>query len=295
MSLEAASAGNESAPPVIPGWPPQPPPPPRVWTSFLAYGLVIAVQVAMIAALVGLLVVFSKGAFGETDMENYLASVPGMLFVMMMSMAIVGGTAFFAAEFSPVRKKQRLRLYPITGPKWIFPASCFGSLGLALAFVGLDNLGLIPHSSTLKMLDEFVRQLTPATLVVTIFVMGVLPGVCEESLFRGYIQTRLVQRWGAVAGVVCTAVMFGVMHFDLVQGTFAGLLGLFIGYAVERTGSIAPAMVGHAFSNSVMTVLSYIKLEIPGVSANVILLCAGLATCALCTLAISKYPSRASV
>ena len=50
---------------------------------------------------------------------------------------------------------------------------------------------------------------------------GLGPGFGEELLFRGYIQTRLRQRWPRLVALAVTACLFGFIHFDLVQGAFA--------------------------------------------------------------------------
>ena len=67
--------------------------------------------------------------------------------------------------------------------------------------------------------------------------IGVLPGFAEELLFRGYVQTRLSQRWGRWWGVGIAAALFGIMHIDPVHGTFAGIFGLYLGYLTERAAA----------------------------------------------------------
>jgi len=47
--------------------------------------------------------------------------------------------------------------------------------------------------------------------------MAAAPGVTEELFFRGFVQVRLVERLGGLAGIAVTALLFGLLHFDLVQ------------------------------------------------------------------------------
>ena len=82
------------------------------------------------------------------------------------------------------------------------------------------------------------------------------PGFGEEFLFRGYIQTRLGQRWPRLLALLVTSLLFGVLHMDPVQSTMAVFLGLWLGEVADRTGSIWPAVAGHAFNNAAATVLS---------------------------------------
>jgi membrane protease YdiL (CAAX protease family) len=84
-----------------------------------------------------------------------------------------------------------------------------------------------------------------------ILVLAIVPGICEEILFRGFMQSGLVRALGgARRGVVAGALLFAAFHLD--PWRFAGVfvLGLFLGYAVVRSGSIWPAVAGHALNNA---------------------------------------------
>ena len=113
----------------------------------------------------------------------------------------------------------------------------------------------IPEGGTLKVLSDSIRHLSPVELVFALLIIGIAPGFAEEFIFRGYIQTRLVERWGRWVGIVITAVLFGIMHMDVLQGTFVLGFGLYIGYVAEKAGSIRPTMVCHAVNNSIQVVI----------------------------------------
>jgi uncharacterized protein len=78
-------------------------------------------------------------------------------------------------------------------------------------------------------------------------------GLFEEFLFRGVLQNWF-ETWtkSATAGLICTSVLFGLVHLPL--GGFpnwrwvllAGLLGLFCGRARNQAGSIKASLVTHA-------------------------------------------------
>jgi membrane protease YdiL (CAAX protease family) len=87
-------------------------------------------------------------------------------------------------------------------------------------------------------------------LALGVLSVGLGAGVSEEMFLRGYIQTRLSERWGPRAGALATAALFGAIHFDLLQAPFAFVLGLALDWLAERTGSILPGMVAHAFNNA---------------------------------------------
>jgi len=97
-------------------------------------------------------------------------------------------------------------------------------------------------------------------LLVGILIIGVLAGICEETLFRGFIQ-RGLERFGAVKSILITAVLFGLMHMDFQRflGTF--LLGALFGYLTYKSNSIFSSMFAHFANNSIAVCLTYVSLK----------------------------------
>jgi sodium transport system permease protein len=86
-------------------------------------------------------------------------------------------------------------------------------------------------------------------------LMAVLPAVCEELAFRGFVLSglrRMGHKWWAIA---ISAAAFGMAHFILQQKISAAAVGLVIGLLAVQTGSLIPCMIFHALFNS-LTVAS---------------------------------------
>jgi membrane protease YdiL (CAAX protease family) len=102
----------------------------------------------------------------------------------------------------------------------------------------------------------------------------------EEMLFRGYIQTGLAGRLGPARGVLAASILFGAAHMDAVQGPMAVLLGLYLGFVTEWTGSIRPAIACHVVNNLFGTLAPAVLPFAPSPAAHAISLAvsaAGLA------------------
>ncbi|MFZ5989122.1 MAG: type II CAAX prenyl endopeptidase Rce1 family protein [Bacillota bacterium] len=97
-------------------------------------------------------------------------------------------------------------------------------------------------------------------ILISVLVIGVSAGICEEVLFRGVIQ-RGFERFGAIKSILITALLFGLMHLDFQRllGTF--LLGALIGFLVYRSNSIISGMFAHFTNNSLAVGLSYYALK----------------------------------
>lgn len=100
---------------------------------------------------------------------------------------------------------------------------------------------------------DALRDHSLPILVLGGFWIGaiVLAPVAEELFFRGLIQTflgsHLPRRWMAI---LFSSVAFGLVHSSQVQAIGAlTLLGVILGLAYERSGSLIPPMIIHAVFN----------------------------------------------
>jgi membrane protease YdiL (CAAX protease family) len=93
-----------------------------------------------------------------------------------------------------------------------------------------------------------------------IFVVAVIPAICEEVFFRGYLQKCFELRFTPFIGALISAVIFGSIHLNPYGLLPLILLGLYFGYAAYKTNSIFVAIALHFFYNFV-TVITYFILE----------------------------------
>ena len=77
-----------------------------------------------------------------------------------------------------------------------------------------------------------------------------LAPIAEEIIFRG-ITFKLARKFTAKFWIANTiqALMFGIAHGNLVQGTYAFALGLVIGYIYRKFNSLWAAMLAHLTFN----------------------------------------------
>ncbi len=73
--------------------------------------------------------------------------------------------------------------------------------------------------------------------------------IAEELLYRGVVLRRLRMMFGVVPAVVLSALIFGVMHANLVQFLYAGILGLLLGLLFQTTNKLYAPILGHIAAN----------------------------------------------
>lgn len=101
-----------------------------------------------------------------------------------------------------------------------------------------------------------------------IFAAIVLAPIGEELLCRGLTLKFANKAFGNfwVANVL-QAIVFGVLHANWVQGIYAFLIGLALGWMTKRYNSIIPAMICHAVVN--FSSSTWIPVILEPVPANV--------------------------
>lgn len=97
--------------------------------------------------------------------------------------------------------------------------------------------------------------------VVTIAIIGItLAPVCEEIVFRGFLQPLLVRSLGAAPGILLAALAFGMMHlqeygYSWRHALLISAAGAAFGWMRQRSGSTKAAAIMHAAYNGVFFLL----------------------------------------
>lgn len=99
---------------------------------------------------------------------------------------------------------------------------------------------------------------TAAALIAEIALSAVLPGIFEELTHRGLLVTAFRDGGGKV--VFVSALLFALMHQNVMQFAHTFVLGAVLACIVYCTGSVLPAMFVHFFNNFISIVQSYDEL-----------------------------------
>jgi ABC-2 type transport system permease protein/sodium transport system permease protein len=115
-----------------------------------------------------------------------------------------------------------------------------------------------------SVLNEF-RQISPAWIV---FCMAVVPAVCEELFFRGFLLASLRTHQTRRMAIFTSAIIFGAFHVIVTDGFLferflpTTFLGLILGWLAVQTASVLPGMVLHAVHNGLLLLVAYYQPEI---------------------------------
>lgn len=110
---------------------------------------------------------------------------------------------------------------------------------------------------------------------------AIVAPLVEEFAMRGVVMGSL-RRYGDGFAIGVSAILFGLMHGNLVQIPFASIVGLALGYAVVKTGSLWTGVLIHAINNAIASVLSWLVPGDAAVAVQNASYCFYLAACMLC-------------
>ena len=104
-------------------------------------------------------------------------------------------------------------------------------------------------SDQLEFLFNVFRAGGPLYAVAMLLFLSVVPGLVEESLFRGYVQRRLLRRWHPAVAIAFTSLFFAAAHIDPQHALAVLPLGVWFGIVAWRAGTIWPTILCHFFIN----------------------------------------------
>jgi membrane protease YdiL (CAAX protease family) len=107
-------------------------------------------------------------------------------------------------------------------------------------------------------------QLTPETLAATqqpalealVIITGtILTPLVEELLFRGVLYQALRRSLPVSGATVLSAMIFALMHLNVVMFIPLLVMGLILALVYEWSGSIVPTILLHACNNGIMLLI----------------------------------------
>jgi uncharacterized protein len=162
----------------------------------------------------------------------------------------------FAVVLAGVRRSGApMRL--VLGDRWQSARQVFRDIGIAAAF-------WIVTSGLLYLLNRVLRTSAESSNLKSILPHGtaeialwlalsITAGICEETIFRGYLQCQFMALTNnAAGGILISAAAFGAAH--AYQGPRMAILialyGAMFGILAWRRGSVRPGMIAHAWQDS---------------------------------------------
>ena len=209
----------------------------------------MAVAAWVAAGLLGL-IAFSIVREGDQQISD-LTGLEGLTVTLPVTLGFAVAAIFLAAPGGDPLRALRMRF--TRGSDLIIGAA----LGVATQFL------LVPIYVPILLIfdgdvDEVARDFSDSFAdnemwILVLFVVLIAP-ICEEMFYRGLIQgslERSVRPWIAIS---ISSVIFGVIHFQLLQLPGLIIVGAVAGVALWKTNRLSMAIAVHMGFNAVTAV-----------------------------------------
>lgn len=255
----------------------------RVWRVFATY----VAAVASIFATSGIAIVTLKAMFPDVADQTLLQSLPGLIAgSLASSIALILTILLIVQPTTPAA----LRLLPGWETGRVLVVMMLAMLALGQLLDSLTWLVGWAQRGSIVLVRRVLESAVGPDLFGAVIVFGFIAGAAEEIFFRGFMLTRLAEHWGGRRAIVATAACFGVLHVDPngIHMLLAFVMGLYLGFVAERTGSTLPAIVCHVVNNAVYTLQIALGGTLEGRAGNAAL----AVTCAVLFVACLAWLKR---
>ena len=224
----------------------------------------------------------SAPAQSASDRYRRVASPIHTILVLVAIGAWSIGHKIFADQLSATANPNRMRFYAVTllyewflfvlvlagvrhsgasvllvlGEHWHSVRQVLRDIGIAAGFwiVAAMLLWIFGWLLRIAALGRNVSMLPHRGVELTLWIaLSVTAGICEETIFRGYLQRQFMALTkSAAAGILLSAAAFGAAHAyqGFRMAILIGLYGAMFGILAYWRGSVRPGMIAHAWNDS---------------------------------------------
>lgn len=230
------------------------------------------------------------GIQDETEIYNYsmerLLNPDYLLIVTGIATLYTLVIGFF--WYRPHRPKTDFTLKQTVNGKLLAAMLLLGiSLQLIVSMCLNAVFTVLPQDMT-DAYGELMETLIGGNVWISLIVTVVLAPLAEELLFRGVTLKKAQKIMPFMAANILQALLFGIYHGNLIQGTYAFLLGLILGFTAEYFHSIWAPILLHAFVNGSAELLSLLPGAATESWIGLVLLCAFAVVCLF--VSVKLYP-----
>ncbi len=153
---------------------------------------------------------------------------------------------------------QPMMLQPRISP--VLPLAVFAGITICFSAAEINSfvVNLIGYGDFMEEITaESMGSMTSYELVLYFIVISIVPGFCEEFLFRGAILANC-RPFGRANAIFISATLFSLMHQNAAQILYTFAAGIVLGLLYEYTGSIWNCTLLHILNNFISVVQSAI-------------------------------------
>jgi membrane protease YdiL (CAAX protease family) len=240
------------------------------WLIAFFWLIIAFVFFQLVANVLALIFIVAKTGFPDdpTKLLNLITENLRWVFVGN-SIGQVGILGLFTIYFSRivVSKEERRQFFRIKktenlGRSLLLSSFLIVTIQPTIWWLGHLNLQFPFSESYLAFENQQMQVLidfltSEPSLLFILFNVAVVPAICEEILFRGFVFRLFSNSAGIIWGIVISGFLFGLYHLKLTQLIPLSLIGMLLAWLTVQSGSLYPAILAHFINNGGSVVAAY--------------------------------------
>lgn len=160
-----------------------------------------------------------------------------------------------------LKSRRVFRLNPISFPTLLW--SFIAGLGISILADELDRLItlLFPAPEFIAEIAESLRIQSVTDFLFLFTGMVIIAPITEEFLIRGFLQSSLEEHQDVTRAVIYASLAWAIIHFVPIWAIQIFIMGIILGVLTWKSGSIIPAIIGHATNNALALLFNNIDVE----------------------------------
>ena len=216
--------------------------------SNIKKGSLPSIQESLLIMVVALLLMVYVGGVVSTSASLQIGLIVQQLFIGLLPI--------LAAIYI---KADMRKTFSVKMPKFkdLLGAIVIGAGGIGLNLLVSSLLGMLFPSDTQVLNEEYSMLLGDVSFLQGLLLMALLPAICEEIMFRGYMLTAFKNRISILKAIIIVSLLFGVSHMSIVKIFPTAILGAVLAYAIHKSESIVTSSLIHFANNALAVVMLY--------------------------------------
>ena len=196
---------------------------------------------------------------------------PELDYVSLMRLLQSNGWALMLGAVAGVLPCLKLRLTPRTSQLTGYLTRTRKSISFSMVFVcvllvmGLQNIASLltlpmeaaANSMGWSFMDAYTSVASMSDTVSLFLYTVLIAPLCEELVYRGFVL-RALAPYGKIFGMVVAALLFGLMHGNIIQLPSALLCGFLFGY-VTLEYSLPASILIHTLNNLMAEAMNWLQ------------------------------------
>ncbi len=220
-----------------------------IWPLAVFLGINLLVQTIFSWYYVGRNIIDSSGqiTLGEQIIGDKTMQI--MLYTMLVSIPVM--VVMMKKDEDMRRFKtfgQHYSMIDFKGFLWLVP------LGICLCLGVTKLVTIFPIDNIIGSYENVVNDYNKGELALRVVVLCILVPVAEELCYRGMFYKRLKEFLEPSIATYVAAIVFGVVHMNLVQGLYALICAVVLIFVYEKYNTILAPIFLHVIVNTMALV-----------------------------------------